>query len=100
MTDDDPRVVVVLVCEWGSQMRPGGVHHPSAPGAGGGGGLRWWTRGRFRTVQHLVEKHGVDIHVRVRDVYTALDLAELHGVTEKSVPRTSARASPDGSASL
>ena len=39
--------------------------------------------GHFRTVQHLVEKYNVDIHVRTGwDGKTALDLAEKKGRTE------------------
>ena len=40
------------------------------------------SRGRVRTVKHLVEKHNVDIHKRDRRGGTALDLAEGNGRTE------------------
>jgi len=38
--------------------------------------------GRVRTIKHLVEKHNVDIHKRNYDGRTALDFAELNGMTE------------------
>ena len=51
--------------------------------------LRWTAlhngqrgRGRVRTVKHLVEKHNVDIHKRGEYEQTALDLAEVWGMTE------------------
>ena len=40
------------------------------------------SRGRVRTVKHLVEKHNVDIHKRNRFGNTALDSAEEDGMTE------------------
>ena len=45
--------------------------------------LHWAvSRGRVRTVKHLVEKHNVDIHKRNDGGRTALDFAERHGRTE------------------
>ena len=57
--------------------------HPNGVRGGGWTALHWAAEhGRVRTVKHLVEKHNVDIHKRERDGKTALDLAEVWGMTE------------------